>query len=196
MEMIDRFTEKMKVLTMICLMAVSTMFVPVAATATVGMTGCTVTATQIANDAAVVAKVALQIATASAELYPNISAEITLAANDVSNVASALISGTTTEARLIAVLQTLDTILSAIPNPTTQVIAEFLPIAIAGIEAIYSYVGTTTPALAKGALRSTISPWAGRANVKHRFGRSAEGDFKAAWNEAVKKNPGAGFAKV
>jgi hypothetical protein len=193
MNTIDRFTEKMKVLTMASLMIVATMFAPATA---LTMTGCTVTTTQIANDATAVAKVALQIATASADLYPAISAKITLAANDVSSVASALLAGTTTEARLIAVLQTLDTILSAIPTTVTQTIAEFLPIAIAGIEAIYSYVETTSASLAKGALRSTSSPWSGKANIKHRFGRSREGDFRAAWNEAVKKNPSAGFARV
>lgn len=193
MNTIERFTEKMKVLTMASLMLVATMFVPATA---VTMTGCTVTTTQIANDATAVAKVALQIATAAADIYPTISAKITQAANDVSSVANALLSGTTTEARLIAVLEALDTILSAIPTTVTQTIAEFLPIAIAGIEAIYSYVGTTSTSLAKGALRSTSTSWVGKANIKHRFGRSREGDFRAAWNEAVKNNPSAGFAKV
>ena len=202
MKSITKFSlqSKLQVWAAVSLTMLGTMAMPAAViAATAPMTGCTVSVSQIANDAIAVAKVASQIATAVTDLYPSIAAQVSIYAADVTTVATAVLAGTSTEAKLVAALQALDGVLAAIPSTVTQTIAAFIPIAIAGIEAIYSYVGTTSVVLAKAPLKSVNSAWSSAAKgvkVHHRFGRSREGDFKATWNDAVKAHPNAGFVRI
>lgn len=182
------------------LLMLGTMAIPMVATvAVVPMVGCTISVSEIANDAIAVSEVSMQLANAAVSLYPAIAAQVTNAASDVSAIAYGVLSGVNTEAKLVAALQVLDAILSKIPASVPQEIAIFLPIAIAGIQAIYGYVGQNSTVLAKKALTSTSSVWESKAkNVKvhHVFLRSRGGDFKAVWNDNVKVHPSAGFVKI
>ena len=169
----------------------------VATLATIPLTGCTPSVTALANDAKDVGQVALQIAAASQTLYPQISADLTIAANDLIAGANALLSGTTTESKILALVDAVDIILARFPDATVQAIAVFLPIVIAAITAIYDNFGTPakTGAVAARAMTANVtrvkaySP----AKIKHRFGRSVEGDIRATWNDTVAQYPNAGM---
>ena len=168
---------------------------------TLSTTGCTFTsvANEIGTDAVAAAKAALQIATAAESEYPTLAAQITKYANDVYSAGSALLNGTTTEAKVVSALEALEGILSAVPSGVTQAIAAALPIVIAAIEAIYAFAGSKT-SVTEAKLRVAAplkSAWSGKAQIHHQLLRSTSGDFKAAWNEqVVKAYPQSGFVAI
>jgi hypothetical protein len=152
------------------------------------MTGCTVTLKQISADAVDIGNSALQIGKAIETVYPAVAAKVEVAANDVVSVAQALGSGATTKAALESALYTLYSILAVIPQ--TAAIAQFIPIVVAAIDILFTHLGQS-----QTSLKSLRNPYAGVAAINHRPMRSLEGDFHAAWNNAVVEYPGVGMTK-
>jgi hypothetical protein len=167
--------------------------------AIVPLTGCPTVSTvidKIANGTIAAADGALQVSAAMEASLPGLAQQIKNAATDASSLASALLSGSTTEAKVIAALQTLQTLLASVPTGVSQAIAAALPIIIAGIEVLYSLFSPGT-AVTTHAVGVGNSPWVGKANIPHRFGRSLAGDYKAAWDtQVVKAYPGSGFVAI
>ena len=96
------------------------------------MTGCAVTSAQIVADAQVVAAAATSVGNMLMATDPALANNIILAAKDLSLVASQWQSGNTL-AIITSALNALDIVLASIPIPMVQLVAEFLPIAVAGI---------------------------------------------------------------
>jgi hypothetical protein len=167
--------------------------------AIVPLTGCPTISTvidKIANGTIAAADGALQVAAAMESSLPALAQEIKNAAQDASQLASALLSGATTEAKVIAALQTLQTLLASVPTGVSQAIAAALPIIIAGIQVLYSLFSPGT-AVTTHAMGIDRSPWVGKANIPHRMFRSVAGDYDAAWQtQVVKAYPGSGFVVI
>lgn len=161
---------------------------------TIPVTGCSVSTKQIAADAQAVAAVALQIGTALEPTYSAIAKQVETAANDVMAVAKALGSGTSTVQQLTAVMSALYVIMAAIPQ--TAAIAQFLPIIVTGIEAVYSAIAALNGNYSAAPLKIAGNPYHGMARIHHRIGRSIDGDFRASWNAAVQAYPGAGLTRI
>jgi len=181
--------------TMLSLFATWTPPTLILGASTVAMTGCS-TATLTA-DAQGIATVAKQIADAIATEAPQVSIDLITAANDLSSLATALAGGTTTQAKVLAAVGVIDTILGTIPNPVTQTISQFLPIVVAAIIALYNQFGQPAAANAvtvnsKPRATDTIKP----AAIHHRFLRSGPKDFEAAWNEASRMYPTKGIVAL
>jgi hypothetical protein len=168
----------------------STFAIPAASVSMVATTGCS--AASLAADAQDVANVAQQIATATKTLFPTISADLSTAASDLGAAATAFASGGTTQAKVLNLVEAVDTILSRIPIPVVQQIAQFLPIAIAAILAIYNAFGHPLTASIAPRVSQRLAP----AKLHHVFGRSVRGDIKATWNDTVRTYPSAGFTEL
>jgi hypothetical protein len=169
-----------------------------AAAAITPLTGCSPASVidKIANGTIAAADGALQVAAAMESSLPGLAQQIKNAATDASSLASALLSGATTEAKVIAALQALQTILNVVPTSVSQAVAAAIPIIIAGIEVLYSLFSPGT-AVTTHVMGAGNSPWAGKANIPHRLFRSVAGDYDAAWQtQVVKAYPGSGFVAI
>jgi hypothetical protein len=180
---------------LVCLSALASV-VPYAAVVVVVpvTTGCAVTEAQIVADAQVVASAAHSIGNLLLATDAKLGNDIILAANDLSTAASQWTTGGTL-ANITSALNAVDIILASIPIPMVQLVAEFLPIAVAGIEAIFANLPQGAQTMTVHQLR-TYNGKAPIEYVHHRIGRSLEGDFKAAWNAAVNRHPELHVAKL
>ena len=160
------------------------------------MTGCAVTEAQIVADAQVVASAAQSVGNLLLATDAKLGNDIILAAKDLSAAASQWTSGSTL-ATITSALNALDIVLASIPIPMVQLVAEFLPIAVAGIEAIFANLpANSVPKMATVRQLRTYNGKMPIEYIHHRIGRSLEGDFKAAWNSAVNAHPELHVAKV
>jgi hypothetical protein len=149
--------------------------------ATLPMTGCTVTDAQIRADAQAVAAAAGNIAVVLKATNPDLADKLSMAASALSAAAANYNTGSTT-----AIIETaaaaVEIALAAIPQTTAY--APLVAIAVAAIEVLLANL-PQKDAVKAMAVPHEPNPYRGQATIKHRFGRSPEGDLKAAWNEKV-----------
>ena len=154
----------------------------------ISTTGCTVTAAQISSDGQTVANALLAIAKLEAVADPSLAANLTSAAN-------ALIAATAnwTSGSGLAIFndaaQVAEAALAAIPQ--TAIIAPLIPIAVAALDILIADISSGSVGLS-----ANVNPYRGKAQIHHRFLRSPEGDFKAAWNTVVNAHPDLAPAEI
>jgi hypothetical protein len=160
-----------------------------ASAAVLGTSGCTTTAAQMAADGKAAGEAALQVALLIED--PAKAADVTMAANGLISATSNWQSGSTT-AYINDAAGVLEIALAAIPQ--TAIIAPLIPLAVALLDTI---IANTTQAASAGAMKALApNPYRSKAAIHHRFLRSQEGDFKAAWNAVVSAHPELAKAKL
>jgi hypothetical protein len=150
-------------------------------------TGCTVSAAQIQADGKALHEALLSVANIYTLTSPTAAANLVTAANALLAVTQNWQTGSS-----IAIFNdaanAVEVILAAIPQ--TAAIAPLIPIAVAALDILLANVNPkASNAVALHAMASPKgNPYRGKATIKHRMGRSIEGDFKAAWNKAAAEN--------
>lgn len=152
------------------------------------MSGCTVSSGQIAADGQAVAQASLSIAAQIAPTNPTLAAQITTAANALAAITSNWQTGSKLQVFNDAT-NALEVVLAAIP--LTAPFAPLVSIAVAAIDVLIANAsqGSAGPTPVRASASPALLAYRATApHIKHRLLRSPEGDFKAAWNEAVKSN--------
>ncbi len=160
------------------------MLIALTLSVTLPATGCTASSSELQSDATA-------LASALNNLAVVVQTSDAAAANNLKTAAAALtaaaqsgITGPAWEQALNAATSGAEVVLSAIP--VTAPYAALLAIAVAAAEAIIANTvsgGTSVRAEATGNNANLL--WymrTGRGLIRHRFGRSPAGDFKASWN--------------
>ena len=154
------------------------------------LTACVQTDAQIAADGNAIAQACLSIAAIEQTENPALAANLTTAAKSLEALTANWQTGNST-AILASAAAALQIILAAIPQ--TALIAPLVPIAFAAIEVLLANIG----AKVGGVNVKAIAPgWYTGAQIPHRLGRDASGDFKAAWNSTAKANPALAKAAI
>jgi hypothetical protein len=164
---------------------------------------CHVTATQIQQDAAAVAKAVNSIATAVATTDPTLSAQLAAAA-------AALVAATSnwTEGSAVADIndaaQAVEALLGAIPE--TAPYAAFVAIAVAALDILIANLSTqpaqTTNTLANAKVvlahveAMPPNPYRGKAQIHRHMFEGPRTALIKTWNGQVDKQPELGFAKL
>jgi hypothetical protein len=164
--------------------------------ATVPTTGCTASTSELQADATALASALNNLAVVIQPSDATAASNLKTAAAALTAAAQSGAIGPAWEQALNAATAGAEVVLSAIP--VTAPYAALLAIAIAAAEAIIANSankvsgGTSVKAEATGNNANLL--WykqTGRGLVRHRFGRSPAGDFKASWNAEA---AGTGFA--
>lgn len=145
--------------------------------------GCAPSTSQIAADGQAVATALLSIANIEAVSNPQLAQNLTTAANALSAATANWKTGGSV-AILNNAANAVEIALAAIPQ--TAAIAPLVAVAVAALDAIIANINPTSSA--KDTVR-VANLYRGEAHIHHRWGRSIEGDFKAAWNMAARSNP-------
>jgi len=153
---------------------------------TVVMTGCNKPTTQeIVTDATAVAEAALQIAQDPSfiALYPVKSADMILAANSLLTLAKAWTTGNST-VQIMAIAQTIQNILMAIPATEGASWTALIPIVSAAVAILVAAIEENQPAVTTKKTTAVLTKTYKSGVIKHRLGRSMAGDFADAWKKA------------
>jgi len=150
-------------------------------TASLPMTGCTVTDAQIRADANAVATAMENIAVVLKNDNPEYADKLAMAGASLRAAAANYKTGSS-EALLNTAASIAEITLSQIPQ--TSEYAPLVAIAVAAVEVLLANLPQSNAVKAMAVPRQP-NPYHGQAIIKHRALRSPEGDFKAAWNEAA-----------
>jgi hypothetical protein len=172
------------------------MLIALTLSATVPTTGCTVSTSELQSDATVLASALNNLAAVVQTTDGTAAGNLKTAAVALTAAAQSGAIGPAWEQALNAATAGAEVVLSAIP--VTAPYAALLAIAVAAAEAIIANTvsgGTSVKAEATGNNANLL--WyrrTGRGLIRHRFGRSPAGDFKASWNAEAAATGFAGAA--
>lgn len=152
------------------------------------LTGCTVSQAQVVADGHAVSTALLSVAKIEAVTNPQAAENLTTASNALLAATSNWKPGSAV-ADINAAANAVEIVLAAIPQ--TAVFAPLVAIAVAALDVLIANTNSANPSVS-----AVANVYRGKAHIHHRFGRSKEGDFKAAWNAAVKANPALASAKL
>jgi hypothetical protein len=159
-------------------------------TASVPLTGCTPTTTQIQGDANAVSQAVHQIANVLAATNAALADKLNMAATALTNaVANWNIGSLTNDINTAANI--IEVTLAAIP--VTAPYASLVGIAVAALDILLANLPQKSAVTALAVPREP-NPYRGRAQIKHHKFHSTEYDFAQAWNEQAKAVPG--FAPI
>lgn len=150
------------------------------------LSGCTISSNQLKNDAAALASALTSLSAAMNTTDAATAAKLELAAASLTSVVNNWDSSSS-----IAVLNTAaagaETLLAGISS--TSKYTALVAIAVAALDVILANTSVAkTPAMKLSNAESDhllIARLSAQKLVTHRVGRSAEGDFKSAWNRAI-----------
>ena len=156
----------------------------------VPMVGCTVTSDQLKSDAAALASALSSLSSAEITSDPTTAASLETASEGLTAIVNNW--NTSTSAGLLSTAAAgAEAILANIPSASKY--TTLVAIAVAALDAILANTSTKAQLEARARVGSpTMSAslveyrQQGRLMIHHRLGRSAEGDFKYAWNKAVR----------
>jgi hypothetical protein len=160
------------------------MLIALTLSATLPIAGCTVSTSELQSDATALAAALNNLAVVIQPTDATAAGNLKTAAAALTAAAQSGIAGPAWERALNATTSGAEVVLSAIP--VTAPYAALLAIAVAAAEVIIANTasgGTQVKAGATGNDASLL--WyrqTGRGLIRHRFGRSPAGDFKASWN--------------
>jgi hypothetical protein len=172
------------------------MLIALSLSATVPTTGCTASASELQADATALASALNNLAVVVQTTDATAAGNLKTAAVALTAAAQSGAIGPAWEQALNAATAGAEVVLSAIP--VTAPYAALLAIAVAAAEAIIANTvsgGTSVKAEATGNNANLL--WyrrTGRGLIRHRFGRSPAGDFKASWNAEAAATGFAGAA--
>lgn len=155
------------------------------------MTACQNLDQQIQADGAAIATAVQQIAALEQGVNADLSAKLSQGATALL-AAVKNFSSTSAAADVVSAANAIEAVLAVIPQ--TAAFAPLVPIAVAAIEVLLANLpGSAAPAAKAIQAHAMVRPKVAyaKAEIKHRFGRTVEGDFKAAWNAQAAKIPGA-----
>ena len=161
-------------------------------TGTVPMVGCTVTSAELKSDTSSLAVALTSLSAALASTDATTAADLSTAAAGLNAVVSSW-DTSTAASKINTIASGVETVLAKIPS-TSQYVS-LVAIAVAAVDALVANVGTKDQVAARERVSSPAMSAAlvdyrqrGVSQIHHRFGRSAAGDFKAAWNSAIASN--------
>lgn len=160
-------SQKFPAIVMVCLLPFVTM----------PMTGCTISASQVKADGQAIAQACNSIAAQIAPVNPTLAARLTAASTALLAVTDNWTTGSAV-ADFNNAANAVEAILAAIP--VTAPYATLVAIAVAAVDVLIANLNPNTVNV-----RLDGNPYIGKAHIKHRLGRSPEGDLKAAWNDEV-----------
>src|ERR1035437_870608 len=142
--------------------------------AALGMTGCTITAAEMAADGQAVGNAVLALANVTTD--PVLAARLVQAGNGMISATANWQAGSST-AYINDAAGIVEVVLSQIPQ--TAIYAPLVPFAVAALDIILA--NTTASSSLATVKAAGPNPYHG-GKISHRFGRSPSGDFKSAWN--------------
>jgi hypothetical protein len=149
------------------------------------LTGCTVSAAQVAADGKTINAALLAVAALEDANNARVAADIRMAAAAILVATANWQTGTPTDA-IFSALEGAALAISGIdPNSKLGLLAAIAYVAIVTLRGLLPAPSPTLVA------RTSSKPnrYANTsATIPHRFGRSPEGDFKAKWNQTAKEN--------
>jgi hypothetical protein len=150
------------------------------------LSGCTITANQLKNDAAALAAALTSLSAAVSPSDASAAAKLALAAESLNAVVNQW-DASSSIGLLNTVAAGAETALAGISS--TSKYAALVAIAVGAIDVILANTNTTKArALTLSHAESdrlVVARATARKAVAHRLGRSPEGDFKAAWNHVI-----------
>jgi hypothetical protein len=172
------------------------MLIALTISVTVPTTGCTASTSELQSDATALASALNNLAVVIQPADATAASNLKTAAAALTAAAQTGSTGPAWERALNAATSGAEVVLSAIP--VTAPYAALLAIAVAAAEVIVANTvsaGTQVKAVATGNDANLL--WykqTGRGLIRHRFGRSPAGDFKASWNAEAAATGFAGVA--